>query len=138
MNNSEIRLLAGAFIVLAAVLLMWGAAVFMAEYRSVNNRTLIEKMNNSTLLEKPDRIPVSESEFRIDCSEGEVPSDHSKPVSEPESRYVWAADAGASPIFDLMPVNFDGFYYDLDDNAGNESFSIKIGNPVEIIMPCKW
>ncbi|NJD78936.1 MAG: hypothetical protein FIB08_17890, partial [Candidatus Methanoperedens sp.] len=51
------------------------------------------------------------------------------PISAPESRYVWAADAGAGSIFNLTPMNFDGFYYDLDNNAGSESFSIDLGNP---------
>ncbi len=131
MNNSEKRLLVGALVILAGVLLVWGAAVLIAEDSSVNNGTLIEKPYNNTLLEKPDRMSVSESEIRYDCSDDNVPPDHSKPVSEPESRYVWAADSGASPIFNLTPMNFDGFYYDLDDNAGNESFSIKIGNPAD-------
>jgi S-layer protein (TIGR01567 family) len=125
------KIIIGAFIVLAAVLLVWSAEVFIANDSSVNNGTLIEKPYNNTLPEKPDRMPVSESEIRYDCSDGDVPSDQSKPISEPESRYVWAADAGASPIFSLTPINFDGFYYDLDNNAGSELFSIKIGNPAD-------
>lgn len=125
------KFIIGAFTILTAVLLVWSAAVFIVEDQSMNNGTLIEKPYNSTLLEKPDRMLVSEPEFRYDCSEGDVLSVHSKPVSAPESRYVWAADAGASQNLNLTPMNFDGFYYDLDNNAGNESFSIKIGNPVD-------
>ncbi|MCE8425569.1 MAG: hypothetical protein J5U17_07300 [Candidatus Methanoperedens sp.] len=68
---------------------------------SVNNGTLIEKPYNSILLEKLDRMPVS----------------------EPESRYVWEADAGASTTFNLTPMNIDGFYYDPDNNAGSDHSS---------------
>ncbi len=49
------------------------------------------------------------------------------PVSAPGSRFVWAAGDGST--FNLTPLNFDGFYYDLDNNAGSESFSIELGNP---------
>ena len=100
------KIILGAFIVLAAVLLVWSAEVLITNDSSVNNGTLIGKPYNSTQLEKLDRMPVS----------------------EPESRYVWAADAGASTTFNWTPMNFDGFYYDPDNNAGSESFSIKIVN----------
>lgn len=50
------------------------------------------------------------------------------PVSQPGSRFVWTEDAG--PTFNLTPLNFDGFYYDLDNNAGNEFLSIRLDSPV--------
>ncbi len=111
------QLMIGTFAAIAAVALFWGASFITADNQGnvgdsrVNNSTQQEKTSNITILEKPIRMPA-----RI-------------PISPPESRYVWDSNAGAGSIFNLTPMNFDGFYYDLDNNAGSESISIKLGNP---------
>ena len=56
------------------------------------------------------------------------------PVSAPESRYVWSSEAGMDPTFNLTPMNFDLFYYDIDNNAGSEFLSIDLGNPAERVI----
>lgn len=51
-----------------------------------------------------------------------------EPVSSPEYRYVWDASRGSNLTFTWTPINFDGFYYDLDNNAGNESLIIRLNS----------
>jgi S-layer protein (TIGR01567 family) len=116
------QLIMGTFAAITAVLLIWGASLITVDNQSnmddsrVNNSMQPEKIDNSTQPEKIDNITILEKPFRM-------------PVSVPGSRYVWADDAGVGSTFNLTPMNFDGFYYDLDNNAGSESFSIKLGNP---------
>ncbi len=46
------------------------------------------------------------------------------PVSPPESRFVW--EPGKNLTFTWTPENFDGFSYDSQSIAGNESLTIKL------------
>ncbi len=46
------------------------------------------------------------------------------PVSEPGSRFIWTA--GMNATINFTPMNFDGFYYDLDDNTGSEILKINL------------
>lgn len=48
------------------------------------------------------------------------------PVSHPESRFVW--EPGENLTFTWTNENFDGFYYDAQRRAGNESLTIKLDN----------
>jgi hypothetical protein len=50
------------------------------------------------------------------------------PVSPPESRFVW--EPGENLTFTWTNENFDGFYYDAQSGAGNESLTIKL-NKIE-------
>ncbi|MCZ7362832.1 MAG: S-layer protein domain-containing protein, partial [Candidatus Methanoperedens sp.] len=52
------------------------------------------------------------------------------PVSPPESRYVWDASLGSNLTYTWKPMNFDGFYYDLDNNIGNESLTIRLDSNI--------
>src|SRR3972149_8919976 len=47
-------------------------------------------------------------------------------VSEPESRFVW--EPGENLTFTWTNGNFDGFYYDTQSRAGNESLTINLDN----------
>ncbi len=44
-----------------------------------------------------------------------------------ESRYIW--EEGMDQIFNLTPLNFDLFYYDIDSGQGGEYMKIDIGDP---------
>ncbi|HEY9205762.1 MAG TPA: S-layer protein domain-containing protein [Candidatus Methanoperedens sp.] len=46
------------------------------------------------------------------------------PVSAPESRFVW--EPGENLTFTWTPANFDGFYYEPGNRAGNESLTIRL------------
>jgi len=48
------------------------------------------------------------------------------PVSLPASRFVW--EPGENLTFTWTNENFDGFYYDAQSRAGNESLTIKLDN----------
>lgn len=50
------------------------------------------------------------------------------PVSDLESRYVWDAALGANLTYKWTPMNFDGFYYNRDDNLGKESLVVRLDN----------
>ncbi|VVB84472.1 S-layer protein [uncultured archaeon] len=55
------------------------------------------------------------------------------PVSAPASRFVW--EPGENLTLAWTPANFDGFYYDADNNAGNESLTIKLDNIKDRTIP---
>ncbi|VVB88708.1 S-layer protein [uncultured archaeon] len=46
------------------------------------------------------------------------------PVSAPESRFVW--EPGENLTFTWTPENFDGFFYDPENRAGNETLTIRL------------
>ena len=55
------------------------------------------------------------------------------PVSPPESRFVW--EPGEKLSFTWTPENFDGFYYDPENKAGNGSLTIKLNNIKDRSIP---
>jgi|GEM_PF-6560956 len=58
-------------------------------------------------------------------SQTETPIAHATvPVSPPELRFVW--EPGDNLTFTWKPANFDGFYYDPENRAGNESLTIRL------------
>ncbi len=109
----------GAFLAVAVVLFIWSPS-FITE--NSQNNVDISQVNSSTQPEETYNISILEKPSRF-----EKPS--RMPVSAPDTRFVWDANAGAGSTFNLTPLNFDGFYYDLDNNAGSESFSIELGSP---------
>ena len=119
---SREQVLIGTFAAIAAALILAGILLMPVDNENnidnnrFDNSTLPEKTGNITIPEKPWNITIIEKRSQV-------------PVSPPESRFVWAADAGANKTFILTPLNFDGFYYDLDNNAGSESLSITLANP---------
>ncbi len=56
------------------------------------------------------------------------------PVSSPESRYVWDAALGANLTYTWTPMNFDGLFYDVDNNVGNESLTIRLDSNTSRIV----
>jgi S-layer protein (TIGR01567 family) len=55
------------------------------------------------------------------------------PVSSPESRFVW--EPGDNLTFTWTNENFDGFYYDVKNRAGNESLTITLDNLEDRSIP---
>jgi S-layer protein (TIGR01567 family) len=55
------------------------------------------------------------------------------PVSDPESRFVW--EPGENLTFTWTNENFDGFCYDAQSRAGNESLTIKLDNIKDRSIP---
>lgn len=140
------HLLIGIFIAIAAALFIWGASFFPGEneHNLDNSKndgpTIPERTGNSAVIEKPFQTPKSTPESGRGVNDlthpetGNITLPEKQfriPVSPSGSRFVWDASAGAGSTFNLTPLNFDGFYYDLDNNAGSESFSITLGNPDE-------
>ncbi len=54
-------------------------------------------------------------------------------VSSPESRFVW--EPGENLAFTWTPENFDGFYYDPENRAGNETLTIRLDNIKDRSIP---
>ncbi|KPQ41025.1 MAG: hypothetical protein MPEBLZ_04431, partial [Candidatus Methanoperedens nitroreducens] len=55
------------------------------------------------------------------------------PVSPPESRFFW--EPGEKLSFTWTPENFDGFYYDPENKAGNGSLTIRLNNIKDRSIP---
>jgi S-layer protein (TIGR01567 family) len=55
------------------------------------------------------------------------------PVSFPESRFVW--EPGEKLTFTWTTANFEGFYYDPENGAGNETLAIRIDDKKNRTIP---
>ncbi|MCX9073626.1 MAG: S-layer protein domain-containing protein [Candidatus Methanoperedens sp.] len=131
----------GTVTAIVAMLLIWGASLITVDNQGnmddsrVNNLTQPESITiPEKLFQTPKSAPESDSRLN-DLTQPEtgnitiLEKQFRMPVSPPGSRYIWDGDAGGGSTFNLTPMNFDGFYYDLDNNAGSESFIISLGNP---------
>ncbi|HWQ96324.1 MAG TPA: S-layer protein domain-containing protein [Candidatus Methylomirabilis sp.] len=127
-------------LIVALIVIAVAAFILVSSMISLDDIIGPEIKGNNTAHEKPLQTPESTPDSDNNANEMIHPETDNitipekpvrVPVSPPDSRFVWDASAGADSTFNLTPLNFDGFYYDLDNNAGSESFSITLGNPDE-------